>query len=172
MAESEGRVKTSAPGTAGSIAKQPEFDMPLFGSYWSRMNPFALMRRLAREMGRGFQAALESSTWAPVVEINEEAGVFRVTAELPGVNAQDVKVRVTQDAVILVGERKREKEEKREGFYRSERSYGRFCRALPLPKGADPDKASATFSNGVLEIAIPAPVPKANIREVPITLAA
>jgi HSP20 family protein len=146
--------------------------MPLFSSDLFQMNPFALMRRLAREMDRGFHAGLESSIWAPVVEIKEEAGVFRVTAELPGVKAEDVKVHVTADAAILEGERKREKEEKREGFYLSERSYGSFYRALPLPKGADPDKASATFSNGVLEIAIPVPEPKANSREVPIKQAA
>jgi HSP20 family protein len=172
MAESEVKVKTSAPENAGTVTKRPEFEMPLFGSEWFQMNPFALMRKLAREMDRGFHTVLENSTWSPVVEIKEAAGMFRVIAELPGVDAENVKVRVTEDAVVLEGERKREKEEKREGFYRSERSYGSFYRALPLPKGADPDKASAAFSNGVLEIVVPVSASKANSREVPIKHAA
>ena len=69
----------------------------------------------------------------------------------------EVSVDITDDAVTIQGERKREKEEEREGYYRSERSYGSFCRVVPLPEGAITEQAKATFKDGVLEIAMPAP---------------
>ena len=69
----------------------------------------------------------------------------------------DVKVELTDEALTISGERKEEKEEKYEGFYSSERSYGTFYRQIPLPKGVDADKAKATFTNGVLEVTIQVP---------------
>jgi len=68
----------------------------------------------------------------------------------------DIKVELANDMLTISGERKAEKEEKREGFYRSERSYGNFYRQLPLPEGALTEKAEATFTNGVLEVTMPA----------------
>ena len=68
-----------------------------------------------------------------------------------------MKVEVTEDAVTIQGERRREHEEERGGVYRSERSYGSFYRAIPLPEGAMTDQAKATFKDGVLEIRMPAP---------------
>jgi HSP20 family protein len=79
-----------------------------------------------------------------------------VRADLPGLTKEDVKVELTENLLMISGERKEEKEEKREGFYRSERSYGSFYREVPLPEGAMTEKAAATFRNGVLEITIPA----------------
>jgi hypothetical protein len=69
----------------------------------------------------------------------------------------DVKVEIKDDEITIEGERKEEREEKGEGFYRTERSYGHFHRCLPLPEGAEVDKAKASFKNGVLEIAMPIP---------------
>jgi HSP20 family protein len=68
-----------------------------------------------------------------------------------------VKVDVTDVAITIQGERRREHEEDREGYYRSERSYGSFYRTVPLPDGAMTDQAKATFKDGVLEIRMPAP---------------
>ena len=64
------------------------------------------------------------------------------------------------NSINLSGERKSEREEKDEGYYRSERSYGSFYRSIPLPEGVNADKANATFKNGVLEIAMAAPQAK------------
>jgi HSP20 family protein len=83
-----------------------------------------------------------------------------------------MKVRVADEAVILDGERKAEKEEKREGFYHSERSYGRFYCFIPVPKGADTDKATADYTNGVLQIKIPVAEFKMKTREIPVKNAA
>jgi len=79
-----------------------------------------------------------------------------VRADLPGLTKDDVKVEVADNAITIEGERKGEKEEKGEGFYRSERSYGKFYRRLPVPEGANAGNATATFNNGVLEITMPA----------------
>jgi len=84
-------------------------------------------------------------------------GQLMVRADLPGLKKEDVKVELTNDMLTISGERKEENEEKREGFYRSERSYGSFCRQIPLPDGVKTETANATFSNGVLEITMPAP---------------
>ena len=59
--------------------------------------------------------------------------------------------------ITIQGERKQEKEEKREGYYYGERAYSSYYRAIPLPEGADPAKATAEFHNGVLEVTMPAP---------------
>ncbi len=67
-----------------------------------------------------------------------------------------VKVEVTDNAINLSGEGKSEHEEKGEGYYRSERSYGSFYRSIPLPEGVNADDANATFNNGVLEITMTA----------------
>jgi HSP20 family protein len=71
--------------------------------------------------------------------------------------------------LCIQGERRQEREEKRKGHYRSERSYGRFYREVPLPEGTDPEQASASFKNGVLEVTMPAPPPAAKGKPVPIT---
>ena len=68
-----------------------------------------------------------------------------------------MKVEVVEGALVISGERKEEQEEKGEGFYRSERTYGSFFRRLPLPEGVKSEEAAATFKNGVLEVTIPAP---------------
>jgi HSP20 family protein len=78
-----------------------------------------------------------------------------VCAELPGLDKDNVKVEATDRALIIEGERRREHEESEEGVYRSERSYGTFRRAVPLPEYARAEEARANFNNGVLEITVP-----------------
>jgi HSP20 family protein len=146
--------------------------------FWT--NPFSLMRRLSDEMDRAFASSLglpawgrhmgqEESMWMPAVEVFERDNHVVVHAELPGLNKDDIKVEVTDEGLAIQGERKREHEEKREGYYRSERSYGRFYRTVPLPEGIDPEKARAQFKDGVLQVEIPLP-PSAQRkhREIPI----
>jgi HSP20 family protein len=101
--------------------------------------------------------------------VKEEKGKLLVTAELPGVNYEDVKVHFTGDALVVEGERKYEKEEKREGYFHTERSYGRFYRAFPVPEGANAEKATARFNNGVLNVVIPIPEILPKTREIPVT---
>jgi HSP20 family protein len=69
----------------------------------------------------------------------------------------EVSVDISDNAVTVQGERKGESQEEREGLYRSERTYGSFCRVIPLPEGAITEEAKATFRDGVLEVTMPAP---------------
>lgn len=137
------------------------------------MNPFALMRRISEDMDRMFGSLSPwrdwetgERTWAPDIEVCEREGNMVVCADLPGLSKDDLKVEVTDEGLVIQGERKREREEKREGFYRSERSYGRFHRTIPLPEGANVEQARAEFNNGVLEISIPIPEQQRKRREI------
>jgi HSP20 family protein len=144
------------------------------------MNPFSLMRRLSDEMDRAFATSFglptwgrhggqESTMWAPPVEVFERNNNLVVRAELPGLNKDDVKVEMTNEGLAISGERKSEHEEKREGYYRSERSYGRFYRSVPLPEGVDAEKAKAEFKDGVLQVEVPLPQSaQRKAREIPI----
>jgi HSP20 family protein len=140
-------------------------------------SPFTFMRRFGEEMdrlfedfgfGRGFLTPafgrelgslgeLERSVWSPQVEVFERGGQLVVRADLPGMTKDDINVDITDDALMLRGERKSEREENEEGYYRSERSYGSFYRSIPLPEGVNAEDANATFRDGVLEITMPAP---------------
>lgn len=82
-----------------------------------------------------------------------------------GLKKDDVKVDITDDSLTIEGERREEHEEDREGCYRSERSYGSFCRVIPLPDGAITDSAKANFNNGVLEIVMQAPLARCRAAE-------
>ena len=138
-------------------------------------NPFRMMRRFTKNMERFFEdfggfnfptvfktdfapfrMEFENVEWVPQIEVLHNNGQFMVRADLPGMTKDDIKVELANDMLTISGERKAEKEEKREGFYRSERSYGNFYRQLPLPEGALTEKAEATFTNGVLEVTMPA----------------
>jgi HSP20 family protein len=70
-------------------------------------------------------------------------------------SAENIEVTLTEDGISISGERSEEKEVKEKDYYRSERSYGRFVRQVPLPAGADREKAEANFKDGVLEIVFP-----------------
>jgi len=93
--------------------------------------------------------------WSPAIETVERDGRFVLRADLPGLSPDDVRIEVRDDVVVLDGERRSEVEVEEQGRWRSERAYGRFSRAIPLPEGADPEKAEAKFENGVLEVSFP-----------------
>ena len=134
--------------------------------------PFTFMRRFSEEMdhlfedfgfGRGWltpmlgKTELPQGLWSPQVEMFERGNQLVLHADLPGLTRDDINVEISDDGITIEGERKNEHEEKREGYYRSERSYGKFYRRIPLPEGIDPRNANASFHDGVLEITMPAP---------------
>ena len=133
----------------------------------SNAGPLAVIRRMNEEMDRmfgGFGFAPwpsgrgESWAFSPPIEVYEDKGKLTVRAELPGLSKDDLKVEVTDEGLVISGERRNEDEQRGEGFYRSERSYGRFHRVIPLPDGVkDVDAAEAKFENGVLEVSLPVP---------------
>lgn len=97
------------------------------------------------------------SDWSPPVEMFERDGELIVRADLPGIKKDEVKIEITDRHLTIEGERKDEREEKGAGFYRSERSYGSFCREIALPEGVRTQNAKAKFKNGVLEISMESP---------------
>jgi HSP20 family protein len=133
--------------------------------------PFEFMRRFGEEMdklvgdfdfGRGWlppalAGGARPGLWAPQIEMVEEGGQLIVRADLPGLTKDDVNVEIDSDAITIEGERRSEEKENREGYYRTERSYGKFYRRVPLPDGVEAENADATFRDGVLEITMDAP---------------
>src|SRR5262249_43554774 len=116
------------------------------------------------ELGLGWTrtgSTLGTMRWTPQIDISQHDNELVVRADLPGLSKDDVKVDVTEDAITIQGERRREHEEERGGVYRSERSYGHFYRVIPVPEGAKTDQAKASFKDGVLEITMPVPAEQA-----------
>ncbi len=141
-------------------------------------DPFSLMRRMQREMNRVFgQAGLDgsrgngdilSTAWIPTTEVEYRDNNLVVSAELPGISENDVKIEINDDFLIIQGERKMEREENQGEIRRTERRYGQFYRAIALPEGADTQNARAEFRNGVLQVTIPIAQPQKNVREIPV----
>jgi HSP20 family protein len=123
------------------------------------MNPFGAVREFA---------GTPIKTWTPAVDIQRSDGNFIVTAELPGLKKEEVKVEMVDNLLVIEGERKKENKEDHEGYHRYERSYGAFYRAIQLPVGVKMDEVKAELENGLLKISIPVPEPKSNIRHVPV----
>jgi HSP20 family protein len=161
----------------GKMARRGSFAPSMFalspGAVLS-MSPFELMRRFTDELDRAFEGlgitrgGGEVEMWTPSVEIFERDNNLVVRAELPGLDKDDVKVELTDDGLIIEGDRKREHEERFEGGYRSEIAYGHFHRMIPLPEGANIDQAKAQMNNGVLEVAIPMAEARRPRRSIPV----
>ena len=144
------------------------------------VSPFRVLQRFADEIDRmfddigrrwgGMPAFRERATadmWAPQIEVFQRENELVIRADLPGMKRDDITVDITEDAVTIQGERRQESEDEREGVYRSERVYGSFYRAIPLPEAAIIEQANATFRDGVLEITMPVP-PKSKGRRIEI----
>lgn len=181
--EQQQEVPVSREGTqrGGALSRQQSSLLPsifaappnlLSGAFIS--NPFGFMRRMSEEMNRIFESAgmggtlapftggeqAGMATWMPQVEVQQKGNEFVVRADLPGLKRDDVSIEVEDGVLTLSGERRQESREEREGFYRSERSYGSFYRSIPLPEGINEDAISATFGDGVLEVRVPVPAQK------------
>jgi HSP20 family protein len=98
------------------------------------------------------QEALIMAEWMPPVDISEDEKEYVITAELPEVRKEDVKVTVENGVLTITGERRFEKTEENKKWHRVERSYGTFARTFSLPDDIDPAKVNAEFKNGMLKI--------------------
>jgi HSP20 family protein len=135
-------------------------------------SPFEMMRRLSRDFDRLFGAgfggfdelfdAFDSSgpmaqAWSPQLEVFQNGNELVVRADLPGMKKDDVHVELLDDRLVISGERRSEESRDENGWYRSERSYGSFRRAIPLPAGVSAEKTRASFNDGVLEVRVEQP---------------
>ena len=89
------------------------------------------------------------------MDIYENGDNLVLKAELPGINPDDVEIRVEDNTLYLKGERKFEKEVKEQNYHRVERSYGTFTRTFSLPNSVDADKVAANYKDGVLTLTMP-----------------
>ena len=106
---------------------------------------------------------------SPAVDLEELDNSFVITAEVPGVNADDLSLSVAEGYLTLKGERKQESKEEKGGYFRQERSFGSFQRLIPMPENADLDAAKAEIKDGVLKVNVPKKVmPKVEEKKIEI----
>ncbi|UCH81766.1 MAG: Hsp20/alpha crystallin family protein [Nitrospiraceae bacterium] len=126
-------------------------------------DPVSLMRSnmesLFDDFFKGFELepffGPDISSYSPKVDVKEGDKEIKVLAELPGMDENDINVTLNRDSLTLRGEKKEEKEDSDKGYHRLERSYGSFCRTIPLPVEIESDNVSASYKKGILTITIP-----------------
>ncbi|HEY9642240.1 MAG TPA: Hsp20/alpha crystallin family protein [Coleofasciculaceae cyanobacterium] len=127
-----------------------------------RWEPFRDIERMQRQMNRLFSRLAPTSTeplanalMIPSAEMEETQDAVHLKLEIPGLEAKDLHVEVTEDAVAVSGERKSETKTEDKGYVRSEFCYGKFERVIPLPAQVQNDKAQAQYKNGILSLTLP-----------------
>lgn len=135
-------------------------------------SPWELMRRMSEDMDRLFEAfhpgrmqgmqgmqGMQSGggMWAPELEMERRGNDLCIRADLPGLKPEDIEVNLEDGVLTIEGERQHQSRDEKQGMLRSERSYGRFVRAIQVPEGVEESDIEATFRDGVLEIVIPVP---------------
>jgi len=167
----EGRTQTTKETGAGEqqqgqargrLSRREGWEDQQIGPFFSG-SPFQLFRRLSDDMDRLFFGGGSSlgafanvgGRFVPNVDVEEHEDKIVVRADLPGIRPDDFRVDIEDDALVLQGERRIEREETHGGVRRVERSQGSFRRVIPLPQAANLEAAEARFENGVLEITIP-----------------
>jgi HSP20 family protein len=133
----------------------------------ARIEPRTFMRRMLRDFDRFFEEGwtpfapparvFGEVPWVPALEVAEKDHQLTVRLDLPGVKKEEVAVSVTDEGLLIEGERKEEEEKKENEWYRTERTYGHFARLVPLPPGVKAADIKATFEHGVLQVIVPLP---------------
>jgi HSP20 family protein len=128
-----------------------------------RWNPERELDSLQSDLNRlfdgffGSRAGNGGRRWTPAMDLVEGDDSLVLRADLPGMTEDDLDIEIKDGVLTVSGERKAEREDKGEGYYRAERAFGSFSRSLTLPEGVDADQVSASFDKGVLEVKIPKP---------------
>jgi HSP20 family protein len=127
-----------------------------------RWEPFREIDSLQREMNRLFDSLSPSENsdhkgiaFMPAAEMHETQNTIELKLEVPGLEAKDIDVRVTEQAVAISGERQSQTKTEERGMTRSEFRYGKFQRVVPLPARVQNDKVQADYNNGVLSLSLP-----------------
>lgn len=130
-------MRALTPGTGLSIMKK-EMDR-VFDRFWDE----------------DFSQLPSMGHWAPAMDVSETKDAVMVKAEVPGMESKDIQLSLQDQILTLKGEKKQEREETEEHYYRMERSYGAFVRTVRLPATVDGSKVTATFKNGLLKVTLP-----------------
>jgi len=121
------------------------------------MKPEPFTTEFDRLFNQLFDRNEAARRWVPAMDLVESEDHFTLRADLPGMSEADVSIEVRDNTLTLSGERQAEQEDRQRGYYRLERQFGKFSRALSLPEGINADAIEANFANGVLEVRIPKP---------------
>ena len=127
-----------------------------------RWEPFRELASLQNEMSRFMNGFLEGpgrtmQNWVPALDVWETDSEVVYAFDLPGLSEDQISIEVKDETMTVSAERERTQEASDDGFYRYERRYGTFARAVGLPQGVDQEQISAKYENGVLEIRVPKP---------------
>jgi HSP20 family protein len=127
-----------------------------------RWEPFRELGALQSEMSRWMNGLLEgpgrvTQNWVPALDVWETPNEVVYAFDLPGIPEDAITIEVKDENLTISAERQKTEETNENGFYRFERRYGTFARAVGLPQGVDQDNISARYENGVLEIRVPKP---------------
>jgi HSP20 family protein len=127
-----------------------------------RWEPFRDIAQLQGEMSRLFNGLLEgqgrtSQGWVPALDVWETDTAVVYAFDLPGLAEEQIAIEVQDDTLTVSGERLRQTTDEGDRFFRFERRYGSFARAVGLPAGVDQAKIAASYANGVLEVRVPKP---------------
>jgi HSP20 family protein len=120
-------------------------------------------------LGKGWEAPMSTTAWNPSVDVFENDNEVIFKAEVPGMNAKDIDIKLENNVLTIKGERRFEKEAKEENYHRIEREYGSFSRAFSLPVAVNTEKVTAEYKDGVLRVVLPK---KEEIKPKPIKIAA
>ena len=113
---------------------------------------------------------IEPGQWLPAVDMTESDTQIKVRAELPGIDPQDVDVSVSEDRLVICGEKKSAAESTGDGWTHRESHFGSFSRAIPLPEAVDPAQVTARYDKGVLTVEL-TKSPATASRKVPVKTA-
>jgi len=120
-----------------------------------RYEPWGLLNRVRRDLDQAFENTASDASWAPAVDIHEEAKQFVVHADLPGVKPADIEITAEKGVLSLRGARNFERKNDDGHYSRVERVTGKFVRTFTLPENVQTDPINAQFKDGVLELTIP-----------------
>jgi HSP20 family protein len=127
-----------------------------------RWEPFRELGTLQSELSRLMNGMIEGNgrtpqTWVPALDVWETPTEVVYAFDLPGIAEDQISIEVKDDSLTVSAERQKVDETSENGFYRFERRYGTFARAVGLPPGVDQENISARYDNGVLEVRVPKP---------------
>jgi HSP20 family protein len=127
----------------------------------TRNDPFTTLSRLQSDLARAFDdgvfgRAIDAprAAWAPAVDVYEDEARILFKFELPEVRKEDLSVRVDRGVLTVEGARKLENEERKAGYHRVERSFGKFARSFALPDSVTGENIDAELKDGVLRVAL------------------
>jgi HSP20 family protein len=127
-----------------------------------RWEPFRELASFQNEMSRFMNGLFDgpgrvTQNWVPALDVWETPTEVVYAFDLPGIPEDRITIEVKEDMLSVSGEREKSEESAEDGFYRFERRYGTFARAVGLPQGVDQDQIAARYENGVLEIRVRKP---------------